>query len=63
MRPVRVAVAGSVDDVTAPSPVAHPVSTPAVQRSKKPLFTLTGLFFESNEMFSGVPLLKPFALR
>ena len=39
------------------------VSTLGVQRSKNPLLTLTGFFFASNDMLSGVPLLKPFAER
>src|ERR1700735_1070483 len=36
---------------------SQPSSTFAVQRSKKPLLTLTGLFFALNEMLSGAPRL------
>jgi hypothetical protein len=50
-------------DVPSFASCAQPVFTPAVQRSKKPLFTLTGFFLESNDMLSGMPLLKPCADR
>src|SRR4051812_33080883 len=56
MPPGHVAVPGC-------APSSQPMRAPGVQRSKKPLFTLTGFFFASNEMFSGTPLLKPFAAR
>src|SRR5262249_50750327 len=46
-----------------PPPPAHWVVTPGVHRSKKLLFTLTGLLFLSSDMFSGWPLLKPLAER
>src|SRR5450755_1517205 len=43
---------------------AHPVFAPDGEHSlKKALLTLTGLFFESNEMLSGVPLLYAADLR
>src|SRR5690349_10282988 len=50
-------------DVLGTAPTPHPVGEFGVQRSKKPLLTLTGFFCASNDTLSGAPPLNAVDVR